>query len=114
MTKGDLKDEPELNPMDNTPACFVLAFPLAKAYDSGATTGVGIDTLGSAQHLVLSIDFSAQASALRLPGNVTHNADNHYLGTTEEFRTESGWECLVIADTSRVVRSVFGQITATV
>ena len=108
-TKLDIKDQPERNLMDNIPACFVLAFPLVKVYDSTATVGVGVDTLGSAQHMTLTLGFTAESTALVLP-----HAGGLQLSTTEEWRGHEGWEMLCIADTSRVIQFANGALTASV
>ena len=108
------------NPMRYQPSCFILAFPLAKCYDSSATTGVGVDTLGSAAHMILSVDFTARSNHVKLAPQVADPATGAKTGGTTIGVSESlaanmnGWEMLVICDTSRVLRFSGGAVTASV
>ena len=106
---------PVTNPFDFQPSCFILAFPLAKVYDSTATVGVGVDTVGSAQHMVLHLDFTAVSPNLLVESNTADpNARGDPLGVTQEWIDKTNWEMMVIADTSRVMRVVGGMVTAAV
>lgn len=93
------------NPCEFQPSCFVLGFPLQKVFDSDATVAIGVDTLGTAQHLVLSVDFTGGSNAV-LVDDATAYADmanlRSYTGT---------WEMLVIADTSRILQVSQGVVS---
>lgn len=106
------------NPMDYGPSCFILAFPLAKVYDSSATVGVGIDTLGTSAHMVLSLDFENHTPFVTVnPTGVTDGVPTggDPVGVSELLATHvEGWEMLVCADTSRVLRFADGALTASV
>lgn len=93
------------NPCEFQPACFVLGFPLQKVYDSDATVAIGADTLGTAQHLVLSVDFTSVSAGVLDDGAFAYAdmaALQHY-GQT--------WEMLVIADTSRILQVSQGVVS---
>ena len=103
------------NPCDYQPSCFILAFPLSKCYDSSATMQLGLDSLHTAHHLTLDLDFTAT------PLNVTYDDQVDGDGTTvgsiagvsEEMCTNlTNWTMTVVADTSRVLRYQQGAVTA--
>ena len=107
------------NPCDYQPSCFILAFPLAKVYDSSATVGIGIDTLGTSAHMVLSLDFTAKPEHVGFrqqwnDSNKTKSAGGD-IGVSETLAANMvGWDMLVVADTSRVLRFADGVVTASV
>lgn len=119
---GNIPANVELNnPCDFQPSCFVLAFPLAKVYDSSATVGVGIDTLGTSAHMVLSIDFSNRAGFVQydekfsvVDGKMVRNGGTPVGVSHHLAESMDGWEMLVCADTSRVLRFAGGAVTASV
>lgn len=93
------------NPCEFQPACFVLGFPLQKVYDSDATVAIGADTLGTAQHLVLSMDFT-QANDALLTG-----VEDQYADMANLRKYDGIWEMLVIADTSRILQVSQGVVS---
>lgn len=86
------------NPGLYYPSCFVLGFSTQKAFDTDATVALGEDTLNTASHMVLSIDMTALAS-MGAAGKARSE-----LGDLTD--TQTNWEMLVIADTSRTMAVV--------
>ena len=90
-------------------------------YDSSATVGVGIGTLGTSAHMVLSIDFSNRAGFVQYDekwsevDGVTKRNGGTPVGISYNLAEKmQGWEMLICADTSRVLRFAGGAVTASV
>ena len=103
------------NPCDYQASCFILAFPLSKCYDSSATMQLGLDSLSTAHHLTLDLDFTATPLSVTFDDQVDGDSTTvgSIAGVSEDMCTNlTNWTMTVIADTSRVLRYRQGAVTA--